>query len=94
MAAACWSAGLWGNDFAGYLIKPLPAVLLLAGDDEDLLACPRFAISGGVEIGGFHRVSIIQPWAATDELPLGKAAAMRNNEVGDVCDVKGMHQII
>jgi hypothetical protein len=42
--------GLFGDDFAGFVLKRLPAVLLLAGDDEDLLACRRLAKAGGVEV--------------------------------------------
>jgi hypothetical protein len=37
------------DDFMGFVVEALPAVLLLAGDDEDPLACRGFAKPGSVE---------------------------------------------
>ena len=55
--ATCWLGGslklLWPfrDRGAGLQIQSLPAILLLAGDDEDLLARARFAKLGLVEPG-------------------------------------------
>ena len=43
--------GLGRDDFGGFVLGGLPAVLLLAGNDKDPLAGGRFAEAGGVEGG-------------------------------------------
>jgi hypothetical protein len=41
------------DDLAGFAVECLPAVLLLAGDDKDLLAGRGLAIAGDVEVRYF-----------------------------------------